>query len=412
MQNNFNKIINDPVYGFITIRDKILFDLIQHPYYQRLRRINQLGLTSLVYPGANHTRFQHAIGAMYLMYKAIDLLKSKGNEITEEERLGALIAILLHDIGHGPFSHTLEHSLMENISHEEISLQLMHELNQEFEGKLTVAIEIFTGKYPKKFLHQLVSGQLDMDRLDYLKRDSFFSGVSEGVIGSERIIKMLNLVDDELVVEEKGIYSIEKFIIARSLMYWQVYLHKTVLSGEYLLMKILKRAKEISLQGVDLPATQALKPFLINTYKKEDLTKNKTLLNAFTNLDDFDVLASIKMWINCNDKVMVKLCQMMMNRTLFKAELKKEALDPVLISRKKEEIKKAWDLTDKEVEYFVFTDSIESIAYTQNKENSIKIVYKNGDIKDLAEAADILTFSSLSQSVSKNLFCYPKHLNL
>ncbi|MBL7899574.1 MAG: HD domain-containing protein, partial [Crocinitomicaceae bacterium] len=294
--HNKRKIINDPVHGFITIPHELIYDIIEHPYFQRLRRIKQLGLSHLVYPGANHTRFHHALGAMHLMVKAIDVLRNKGVDITDEERLGAIAAILLHDVGHGPFSHTLEHSLLEKVHHEEMSLLFMEELNKQFNGQLTLAIEIFSNRYSKKFLHQLVSGQLDMDRLDYLQRDSYFTGVEEGVIGSERIIKMLDVVNGNLVVEEKGIYSIENFIGARRIMYWQVYMHKTVVASEYMLTSILRRAKFLYQQGKDLFASPSLKVFLQNEITLNDFQKSPEQLRHFSMIDDNDIITSIKVW--------------------------------------------------------------------------------------------------------------------
>jgi uncharacterized protein len=301
LKTNKKKIINDPVFGFINIRSELIFDLMEHPYFQRLRRIKQLGLSCMVYPGANHTRFEHALGAVHLMRSAIGILRLKGQEITDEEADGVTIAILLHDIGHGPFSHALETTLVQGVPHERISLLLMEELNRQFKGKLDLAIRIFTNQYHKHFLHQLVSSQLDMDRLDYLSRDSFFSGVSEGIVSSERIIKMLNVKNDELVVEYKGIYSVENFLIARRLMYWQVYLHKTVLSAEYLLINVLARAREIALQGADIFAPSVLKLFLYQHVTLEDFTQNRIIegrpaLDLFAGLDDNDIISSVKEW--------------------------------------------------------------------------------------------------------------------
>ncbi|MES1224106.1 MAG: HD domain-containing protein, partial [Bacteroidota bacterium] len=301
---NKRKIFNDPIYGFITIPNELIFDLIEHPYFQRLRRIKQLGLTALVYPGALHTRFHHAMGAMYLMTQAIDVLRAKGVEITAEEAEGVTAAVLLHDIGHGPFSHALESSLVNDVSHEQLSEIFMDKLNAELKGKLSLAIRIFRNEYSKKFLHQLVSSQLDMDRLDYLKRDSFFTGVSEGIISSDRIIAMLAVANDSLAIEAKGIYSIEKFIIARRLMYWQVYLHKTVLSAEHLLVNILSRAKELSANGEELFATPALQVFLKNNFSKTDFTANETVLSAFAELDDNDIFTSIKVWKDADDPIL------------------------------------------------------------------------------------------------------------
>jgi uncharacterized protein len=406
---NKRKIFNDPIYGFITIPNEIIFDLIEHPYFQRLRRIKQLGLTALVYPGALHTRFHHAMGAMYLMTQAIDVLRSKGVEITAQEAEGVAVAVLLHDIGHGPFSHALETSLVSDVSHEQISEIFMDKLNAEFKGKLSLAIQIFKNEYPKKFLHQLVSSQLDMDRLDYLKRDSFFTGVSEGIISSDRIIAMLAVANDSLAIEAKGIYSIEKFIIARRLMYWQVYLHKTVLSAEHLLVNILSRAKELSAQGLDLFATPALTQFLKHTYYKSDFLNNEAVLNAFAALDDNDIYTSIKVWQEANDPILAFLCTCLVNRNLFKIELQNENFAAQKISDLKQKAKNKYNLSDPEIKYFVFSDSIKNSAYNPSSER-ISILYKDGKTVDIADAADQLNISVLSLTVEKFFLCYPKDL--
>ncbi|MBK9283163.1 MAG: HD domain-containing protein [Sphingobacteriaceae bacterium] len=406
---NKRKIINDPIYGFITLPDDIIYDLINHPYFQRLRNIKQLGLTNLVYPGALHTRFHHAIGAMHLMQEAIHTLKSKEIEITREEEQASLIAILLHDIGHGPFSHALEHSLVREISHEDVSGLIMGHLNKEFKGKLSLAIKIFKNQYKKHFLHQLVSSQLDMDRLDYLKRDSFFTGVSEGVISSDRIIKMLNVAKDQLVVEQKAIYSIEKFLIARRLMYWQVYLHKTVLCAETLLVNILKRAKELSAKGELLFATPVFQLFLKNDFKRSDFEKNKNLLTEFTRLDDSDILASIKVWCYNDDKILSTLCLKLMNRHLNRIELHAE---PIPVSLKNKLIEKAckyYNISRKEASYFVAVDSVNNSAYNANSFN-INILMSDGKLVDVAQASDQLNLLSLSKTVTKHYVCYPKEL--
>lgn len=400
---NKRKIFNDPIYGFITIPNELIFDLIEHPYFQRLRRIRQLGLTSLVYPGALHTRFHHALGTMYLMQRAIEVLRAKGIEITEEEALSVTIAILLHDIGHGPFSHALEHSLVHGISHEEISALFMDELNNIFDNQLDLAIQIFRNQYHKKFLHQLVSSQLDMDRLDYLKRDSFYSGVSEGVISTERIITMLTVANDELAIEEKGIYSIEKFIIARRLMYWQVYLHKTVLSAENLLVKILQRAKEIATSGKELFATNELKTFLYNKYGLDDFKNNPEILKAFASLDDYDIFCAIKAWQNHEDNILSTLCKNMVNRKLYKIELQDHPFDEQIINA----LKKDLPYNENEKDYFVFTGDITNAAYNQDKDK-INILLKDKSIKDISEAADTLNISALSTSVKKYFLCFPK----
>ena len=387
------KIFNDPIYGFISTRYSILLKLIDHPYFQRLSRIKQLGLTYLVYPGAHHTRFHHAMGAMHLMQEAVNSIRDKGNEITEEEEIGVLIAILLHDIGHGPFSHTLEHSIVNGVSHEDISSILMEKLNQEFKGELTTGIQIFNNTYRKKFLHQLVSSQLDMDRLDYLKRDSFYSGVSEGVVSSDRIINMLNVYNDELVVEQKGIYSIEKFIVARRLMYWQVYLHKTVIAAESVLVEVLKRAKYLAKQGEELFASPAFKKFLYTDYYKEDFL-HEDILKAFTQLDDSDILTSIKVWCGHEDKTLKTLSQSLINRKLPKISLSKTPFNKEYINQKIDEVSHVYELSKEEAKHFVLTGSIKNNAYNI-LEDSIKIAFKNGEIKDISEASDNFNIQSL-----------------
>jgi len=404
---NKKKIFNDPIYGFITLPYEIIFDLIEHPYFQRLRRIKQLGLTHLVYPGALHTRFHHAMGTMNLMTKAIDVIRSKGHEITDEEALGVTIAILLHDIGHGPFSHALEHSIVNGISHEEISTLFMDKLNQEFKGKLDVALKIFRNEYPKKFLHQLVSGQLDMDRLDYLRRDSFFTGVSEGVISTERIITMLTVHNDHLAIEEKGIYSIEKFIIARRLMYWQVYLHKTVLSAENLLVNILKRAKSLANNNEELFCTPSLRTFLYAQHDLSSFKNNPKLLDEFANLDDYDIMTSVKVWQNHSDKILSKLCKMMVNRNLYKVVINDTRLAKDELTAIKEKFSKQLKISEKEIEYFVFQDAIENNAYNP-KMDKINILLKNNTVKDISEAADTLNITALARPVKKWFVCYPK----
>lgn len=403
---NKRKILNDPVYGFISLRHDIVHDLIDHPWFQRLRRISQLGLSHLVYPGAVHNRFHHAIGAMHLMHNAIDEIRLKGHEITDEEALGVIIAILLHDIGHGPYSHALEHSLVNNVTHEDISAIIMNRLNDEFDGQLDLAIEIFNDHYPKRFLHQLVSSQLDMDRLDYLRRDSFYSGVTEGQVGSERIIKMLNVANDQLVVEEKGIYSIEKFIVARRLMYWQVYLHKTVISAEFMLVKILKRAKDLAREGVELYCSKALHTFLYNDFGKEDFNSESEVLARFAELDDYDIMGAIKIWVDSSDRVLSLLCQKLVSRNLFKIEMD---LAPFSHEKKHEvlqHISKSMGVTVEEAEYFLIHEKIDNKAYS-TAADSILIRYKDGTLKDVASASDHLNLHALSQTVEKYFLCYP-----
>ena len=406
---NKQKIINDPVYGFIKIPCDIVFDLIEHAYFQRLRRIKQLGVTHFVYPGANHTRFQHAVGAMHLMGLAIEVIRSKGYEITKEEAEAVTIAILLHDIGHGPYSHSLEHTLIRGISHESISLMYMELLNEQFDGKLSLAIEIFKNGYHKNFLHQLVSSQLDMDRLDYLKRDSFFTGVTEGVIGSDRIIKMLNVVDDHLVVDEKGIYSIEKFLIARRLMFWQVYLHKTVVSSEQLLVMILKRAEALTENGVQLFATPAMSYFLSDAPGKFHLSNKQIFLAHFAALDDNDILTSAKVWCNHEDRVLSLLCRGLVNRELFAVELDDKPFNKERIEMMRQDVNRHLDIGLEEAAYLVTSDSVSNFAYS-DMDDRISILDKRGNTRDIAEASDMLNIAVLSKTVRKYFLCYPRFL--
>lgn len=407
---NKKKIINDPVYGFVSIPSDLVFDLIQHPYFQRLRYIKQVSLTHLVYPGALHTRFQHALGAMHLMSLALETLKGKDIDINTEEEEAAIIAILLHDIGHGPFSHSLEHTLVQGVSHEHISSLIMDEMNQVFEGKLTMAIEIFKDKYPKHFLHQLVSSQLDTDRMDYLNRDSFFTGVSEGVISFDRIIKMLNVADNGLVVEQKGIYSVEKFLIARRLMYWQVYLHKTVLSAEQMLIKILQRAKELADKGVHVFSTSALGHFIKNNVSENDFLKEKCHLQYFAMLDDTDVLATVKMGIMNEDKVLSKLCSRFMDRRLYHVELSNSVPSAEKIEQLRAHAMKLFNVTEEEVHYFVFTQLVENSAYDLG-EGNINILMKDGTIQDITTASDLSNLEVLAKKVQKFMVAYPKELH-
>lgn len=411
---NKNKIVNDPVHGFVSISYPIVFDLIEHPYFQRLRHIRQLGLTYLVYPGANHTRFQHAIGAMHLMETAISTLRAKGSAISSEEAEAASVAILLHDIGHGPFSHSLEYSIVQNTDHETIGKCFMYELNREFNGQLSLAIDIIEDRYKKRFLHQLVSGQLDMDRMDYLRRDSFFSGVTEGAIGSERIIKMLNVVNDELVVEAKGIYSIEKFLIARRLMYWQVYLHKTVVAAEQLLTNLLNRARELSQNGEDLWCSPAFAFFLKNNVAKATFStgkasiKSNVALKNFALIDDADIMVAAKQWINHKDYVLSTLSDMLVNRKLPKVEMRSKPYSDREIESK---ILKFGELHPTLMDYgkfFVATGSVSNNAYKPSEE-SIKILYNNGELLDVTKASDVLNAKALLQDVRKFFICYPKH---
>ncbi|MFC3200142.1 HD domain-containing protein [Parapedobacter deserti] len=406
---NRKKIINDPVYGFISIPSGFIFDLIQHPYFQRLRYIKQVSMTHLVYPGALHTRFQHALGAMHLMALAIETLRGKGIGISDEEEEAVLAAILLHDVGHGPFSHSLEHTLVEGVSHELLSSLMMDELNEVFNGRLSLAINIFNNRYRKKFLYQLVSGQLDIDRMDYLSRDSFFTGVAEGVISFDRIIKMLHVVDNELVVEQKGIYSVEKFLIARRLMYWQVYLHKTVLSAEQMLLKILQRAKVLYENGASLFASPSLEHFLRNKITRENFTENVSHLVHFSRLDDTDILSAVKTWAYHEDRILRMLCSRLMARSLYHTELHKAfPAEPVITDLKNRAVA-YFGIGAADVDYYVWTQSIENSAYELNNSN-IKILMKDGSILDIAEASDLSNLEALSRKVQKFAISFPKEL--
>ncbi|MDD4385397.1 MAG: HD domain-containing protein [Bacteroidales bacterium] len=404
------KIVNDPVHGFINISFPLSFAIIEHPFFQRLRHIRQLGLTYLVYPGANHTRFQHALGAMHLMESAIDVLRAKGLNITEQETEAAIAAILLHDIGHGPFSHSLEYSLALGISHERIGQCFMREMNKQFEGRLDMAIDIFEGTYPKRFLHQLVSSQLDVDRMDYLRRDSFFTGVTEGAIGSDRIIKMLNVVDDNLVVEAKGIYSIEKFLIARRLMYWQVYLHKTVVAAEQLLIQLLNRARELAEGSDDLWCSPSLLYFLKHKVVVSDFLQplsSDSALYHFTNIDDADILVAAKQWQYHHDKALSTLAQMMVLRKLYKVELRNNPFNEQEVSEKMEQFHRTYPELGNYSRYFVITNSVSNNAY-RSTEESIKILYNDGRLIDIDNASDMLNTNVLSKDITKYFLCYAK----
>lgn len=394
------KIFNDPVYGFVSVPKGILLDLIDHPYFQRLRRIRQLGLSSYVYPGALHTRFHHALGALHLMQEAIETLRQKGVDISPEESEGACAAILLHDIGHGPFSHALEHSLAA-MHHEELSHLFMEALNREFSGQLSLAISIFRDEYPKKFLHQLVSGQLDMDRMDYLNRDSFFTGVSEGVIGYDRIIKMLAVHEGELVVEEKGIYSIEKFLIARRLMYWQVYLHKTGVAAEKMLIHALRRARELSLSGVNLEVPRHLGWFLFRQSGGADTTEE--LLSHFSKLDDNDLTAAVKYWSEAEDFTLSFLSRGLLDRKLFRLEWHQEPIDTDYARNIRDRIAEKWGPAAI-LDHLVYMGSESNRAYNDTKEQ-IKILFKNGQVKPLDQCSDVPLYTQL---ITKYFICYPK----
>lgn len=405
-----NKIFNDPIHGFITIPSDNCFRIIEHEYFQRLRRIKQLGLTSLVYPGANHTRFQHAMGAMHLMCSALDTLRQKGIDITDMEYEGAAIATLLHDIGHGAFSHSLENSIVTGLNHEDIGRMFFNRMNVEFDGKLDTAINIFDDKYSKSFLHTLVSGQLDVDRLDYLKRDSFFTGVQEGAISSERIIKMLNVSHDgQLVVEHKGIYSIENFIVARKLMYWQVYHHKTVLSAEQLLIKTLTRAKELSRSGINISTTPALSLFLNNEFDNETFNNDERLLKQYANIDDYDIMYSIKQWQGHEDRILSTLSSNLLNRKLYKIQLQNEPFTDDYISTIRENIKQEYGFDDNEVNYFVFTDQTSTSTYNFSSNEGIKILKSDGEISDFGCFTGHIAVDVLEKPITKYYLCYPKN---
>ena len=409
---NKRKIINDPVYGFITIRNELIFDIINHPYFQRLRRIKQMGLAELVYPGAHHTRFHHALGAMHLMSITLDNLRTKGIEISEQEYEGALAAILLHDIGHGPFSHALEFSLLEDVPHEHLSRMIMSRLNHEFDGALSVALDIFNGTHAKAFLHQLVSSQLDIDRLDYLKRDSFFSGVSEGTIGADRIIKMLDVKDGQLVVEEKGIYSIENFLSARRLMYWQVYLHKAGVSAEKMLISIINRAKKLTRKGEkNLFMSEGLRYFFESEIGIEQFAEDQQTLSYFLELDDYDLWGAIKIWAKSDDEILAKLCNMLLNRELFRIQFSSEPISKEEKEHIQQKVVEGYGLKPKEAKYFFSTGQVQNNAYLSN-DKKIMIVSKNGDVRDVVEAADLPNIKAMSKIVRKYYRCWPKDINL
>ena len=413
-QKNIKKIINDPVYGFINIESGIIYDIIEHPFFQRLRRIKQLGLTYLIYPGATHTRFQHSLGTLHLMDSAIEVLRSKGHTITDEEETGVKLAILLHDIGHAPFSHSLEGTFIKGVSHEDLTLLLMDTLNKEFDGALNLAIKIYKNNYEKRFLHQLVASQLDVDRLDYLRRDSFFSGVYEGTIGTERIIKMMNVHNDELVIDSKGIYSVEKFLIARRLMYWQVYFHKTALSAEQLLLKIIERAKYLKSTGHEINAPQNIHFFLSHNIKREDMLSNNNddehkqkILHYFSLLDDDEIMTAIKNWRENTDNVLAILSDKLINRKLFKIHVQDAPFDETYIYKMRRAVASYYNLNNTEASNFVFTDCITNNAYSI-KDDKINILYKNREIIDIAYASDMSNVSALAKTVKKYFLCYPE----
>lgn len=406
-QINKLKIFNDPIYGFITIPNALIYDLIQHPYFQRLRRISQMGLSYLVYPGANHTRFHHALGCMHLMQKAVDVLRFKGVAVSEEEENALHIAILLHDIGHGPFSHAMERSIVEDVNHEAISLLFMNQLDEEFNGQLSLAFQVFKGEYHRKFMLQLISSQLDMDRMDYLKRDSFYSGVAEGNVNSERLIQMMNVVEDVLVIEEKGIYSVEKFLMSRRLMYWQAYLHKTSLVAELILTKVLKRAKELTLKGVQLPCSEPLLFFMQNRIAIENF--DAYTLDLFSQLDDFDIISALKSWQRQDDFILSSLSKMIINRDLPKIKVvtDKQLLDDIVPLQERFAAENNISISD--TNYFIFKGKIKNQAYSKEAE-PIRILKKDKTVEDVVDASDQLNLESLSKLVTKYYICYPKSL--
>ncbi|HTN68582.1 MAG TPA: HD domain-containing protein [Dysgonamonadaceae bacterium] len=401
------KIINDPVFGFITIPNNFIYDIIQHPFLQRLNRIRQLGLAPFVYPGAQHTRFHHSIGAMFLMNEALYHLKQKGNEITDDEYVGALSSILMHDIGHGPFSHVLEHTLVTKVKHETISLLLMEQLNKEWDNQLEICLAIFKDEYPKHFLHQLVSGQLDVDRLDYLRRDSYFTGVTEGNIGSARIIKMMDVRNDKLVIESKGINSIENFLMSRRLMYWQVYLHKTAVAAEKTMINTLMRAKELTQNGVSLFASPSLSYFLKNETNEQDFRENIEVLNLFVGLDDNDIWSALKVWSTHSDIVLSTLSRCLINRRLFKIDISRIPHDPEIIDTYLEKLIQYFRISEHEAHYFISSNVITTDMYNE-KDDSIDILYRDETIKDISEASDVLNIELLSKKVEKHYFAYYK----
>ncbi|WP_421762772.1 HD domain-containing protein [Ekhidna sp.] len=406
---NKKKILNDPIYGFINIPNDLIFDIIEHRYFQRLRRIKQLGLTDLVYPGALHTRFHHALGAMDLMRRALNSLQDKGIEISDQERQASMLAILLHDVGHGPFSHTLEFSLFNQVHHEQVGTWMMERLNKDFNGALDLTLDIFQNKYTRSFFHQLVSSQLDIDRLDYLKRDSFFTGVYEGSIGSERIIKMLNVSNEQLVVEEKGIYSIENFLSARRLMYWQVYLHKTAVSAEVMLIELIKRAKTLTQKGVELTATPALKIFLEQNISAKDFEEDPDILEVYSLLDDSDIWGSIKFWQNHEDVVLRSFSEMLLDRKLLGISFSNDPIGRIVTDDLIQKAKKLYNVNEEEASYFIKTGSVSNSAYIASGQ-SIKILRKHGEVVDVAEASDLPNIKAMSKIVTKHYLCAPKQL--
>jgi len=406
---NKRKIINDPVYGFITVPGDFIFDLVCHPWFQRLRNIRQLGLTSYVYPGAVHTRFQHSLGAMYLTAMAIQTLRSKEVTVSPEEEEAVLAAILLHDTGHGPFSHALEHSLVEEMPHETVSLLIMKELNRQFNGRLSLAIKIFEGSYHRRFFHELIAGQMDMDRMDYLRRDSFYTGVIEGSVGSDRIIRMLNVSDDRLVIEEKGIYSVEKFLIARRLMYWQVYNHRTVVSAEKLLTSLLVRAREVTVRGDTLFAAPSFSFFLHPRNISPGSEEEEEMILNFTSLDESDIMSATKVWMNHGDRILADLCRRLVNRDLLAVELQNEPFEEGRIAELKKAAGNLMGLTDAETDYYVNTGDVYNQTYATGVPE-VRILLKNGEIRDITAVSDIFDHQALTEKVTKYYLCYPKEV--
>ena len=406
---NKKKIFNDPVYGFIAVPTDLIFDIIDHPYFQRLRRIKQLGLTEMVYPGALHTRFHHALGAMHLMNTALNTLRSKNNEISDKEFEASLIAILLHDIGHGPFSHALETAIFKNVHHEHLSLHIMQLLNEQFDGRLSLAIDIFTDNYHRKFFHQLVSSQLDVDRLDYLNRDSFYTGVYEGKIGADRIIKMLDVANDKLVVEEKGVYSIENFLVSRRLMYWQVYLHKTVISAENMVLRVVQRARELVQRGIEVPCSPCLKFFLTSDLTMQDFQQDSSILERFVSLDDHDVWGGIKMWAAHPDRILSYLANSILSRKLFKVVIANRPIDPELQLGISELVQAHFKISEEDVKYLMIAGKISNNAYDVEGQ-TIDMLTKSGYVIDVAEASDLPNIRALSNKVEKYYVCYPKEV--
>lgn len=410
---HISKIINDPVHGFISIPEGFIYELLKHPYFQRLRYIKQLGLSEYVYPGATHSRFQHSLGALYLMGLALETLSNKGVEISDEEEEASLAAILLHDIGHGPFSHALEYFLIEGANHETLSLSIMDKLNRESKGKLDLAIRMFTGKYERAFFHDLISSQIDMDRLDYLVRDTYFSGVVEGSVGSGRIIKMINVKDGRLVVEEKGIYSIEKFLIARRLMYWQVYMHKTVVSAERLLINIILRVKDLLKQGKHVESTPALHFFLEKQQTEKSIitddSRSDDIISRYLMVDDNELLASIRMWKGCDDKILSDLSGRLLSRNLLAIELQNTPFDSENVLAIAREAGRLMNLEENELKYYVFSGEVSNRTYAPAAP-SVKILTKAGGLKEITDVSDMLNHEALSQKITKYFLCYPKEL--